>query len=211
MGVLAALALTACRVLDEDHCANLAGDATCRDRGGGLDHCDRCEAANDGCVAAPSSDPACAVDESTSDVSAADEQASAPMDDDGDDGEAPADTDASGDATTSTSAPTTSAPTTSGGDEASSTAAIGSTESTTSSVGPECGNGVIDADEQCDGEDFGGLDCAALPEHGGGELACDGACMLDTSACTACLVATAPCRSDAQCCNESCTGLGVCL
>jgi hypothetical protein len=46
-------ALTACRVLDEHHCANLAGDATCRGQGAGLEYCNRCVAAHDGCVAAP--------------------------------------------------------------------------------------------------------------------------------------------------------------
>lgn len=57
-------ALAACRVLDEEHCANLAGDATCRERGAGLDYCDRCVAARDGCVASPPADPGCTVETS---------------------------------------------------------------------------------------------------------------------------------------------------
>lgn len=42
-----------------------------------------------------------------------------------------------------------------------------------------CGNGTIDGDEACDGQDLGGMTCA-----GGGTLACTAGCMLDTSGCT---------------------------
>jgi hypothetical protein len=48
---------------------------------------------------------------------------------------------------------------------------------------PLCGNGILGANESCDGPDFGGLDCVQLGYGGGGSLVCDDACGLDTSAC----------------------------
>lgn len=48
---------------------------------------------------------------------------------------------------------------------------------------PDCGDGSINvAGEQCDGIDLGGEDCTTLG-FGGGTLACDGSCALDTSSC----------------------------
>jgi hypothetical protein len=47
-----------------------------------------------------------------------------------------------------------------------------------------CGNGVIDAGEQCDGADLQGFDCASLGLNGG-TLACDPMmCTFDTSMCS---------------------------
>src|SRR5262245_22769460 len=46
----------------------------------------------------------------------------------------------------------------------------------------DCGNGVVDPGEACDGDDLGGHDCLS-EDFSGGELACT-ACELDTSACT---------------------------
>lgn len=46
-------------------------------------------------------------------------------------------------------------------------------------TGGSCGNGTIDGDEACDGQDLGGMTCAT-----GGTLACTAACTLDTSGCT---------------------------
>lgn len=47
-----------------------------------------------------------------------------------------------------------------------------------------CGNGVIDAGEQCDGGDLQGFDCASLGLNGG-TLACDPMmCTFDTSMCS---------------------------
>lgn len=50
---------------------------------------------------------------------------------------------------------------------------------------PGCGNGVVENSEQCDGNDFGGLDCfnatfGALPF---GTLSCTIDCLIDTSGC----------------------------
>jgi hypothetical protein len=53
----------------------------------------------------------------------------------------------------------------------------------------ECGDGVIDPDEACDGEDLAGNTCASLGVgFTGGTLACTSACALDTTQCT-----VAPC------------------
>jgi hypothetical protein len=50
---------------------------------------------------------------------------------------------------------------------------------------PDCGDGAVNvAGEQCDGGDLGGETCATLG-FGGGSLACDGGCALDTSGCFA--------------------------
>jgi len=51
--------------------------------------------------------------------------------------------------------------------------------------GGTCGNGSVDAGEECDGGNVGGADCTTLGlGFTGGQLACDG-CSFDTSACTA--------------------------
>ncbi|MBU1240744.1 DUF4215 domain-containing protein, partial [Myxococcota bacterium] len=48
--------------------------------------------------------------------------------------------------------------------------------------GENCGDGVIDPGEECDGEDLGGDSCASLGYHGG-QLLCDDQCQLNLSAC----------------------------
>jgi len=48
-----------------------------------------------------------------------------------------------------------------------------------------CGSGVIDAGEECDGNNLGGLSCSSLG-YDAGNLACSTSCTLDDSACTAC-------------------------
>jgi hypothetical protein len=54
---------------------------------------------------------------------------------------------------------------------------------TTGPVG-NCGNGVIDAGEQCDGADLQGFDCASLGLNSG-TLSCDPMmCTFDTSMCS---------------------------
>lgn len=47
-----------------------------------------------------------------------------------------------------------------------------------------CGNGVIDAGEECDGDDLGEETCTSLG-YSSGELTCDAeTCMYDSSMCT---------------------------
>ncbi|MGM0597400.1 MAG: hypothetical protein ACQES9_10220, partial [Myxococcota bacterium] len=50
----------------------------------------------------------------------------------------------------------------------------------------ECGNGIIEGDEVCDGTNLGDTtSCSDLEGFTGGELACDENCMdYDVSACT---------------------------
>ncbi len=50
--------------------------------------------------------------------------------------------------------------------------------------GPGCGNGVREADEECDRNDFGGRTCADFG-HASGTLDCDG-CTIDASGCHDC-------------------------
>ncbi len=47
----------------------------------------------------------------------------------------------------------------------------------------ECGDGMLDAGEQCDMADLAGATCESLGYTLGGTLACDGNCDFDTSAC----------------------------
>jgi formylglycine-generating enzyme required for sulfatase activity len=69
------------------------------------------------------------------------------------------------------------------------TGSTGSTESTgadatdtTGGLVPGCGNDVVEAGEACDGLDLGARTCASIG-FPPGELACDDACTLDTTAC----------------------------
>lgn len=49
-------------------------------------------------------------------------------------------------------------------------------------VTPDCGNGQIDGLEECDGQDFGGLDCTDFGSDEPEGLVCD-ACAIDNSQC----------------------------
>jgi len=73
---------------------------------------------------------------------------------------------------------------------ATSTGSVDSSGGTPMTTGPaetdggNCGNGVIDAGEQCDGADLQGFDCASLGLNGG-TLNCDAMmCTFDTSMCS---------------------------
>ncbi len=47
----------------------------------------------------------------------------------------------------------------------------------------ECGNGVVEDDEACDGDDLADMTCADIGTFVGGVLACDAACAFDTTGC----------------------------
>ncbi len=49
---------------------------------------------------------------------------------------------------------------------------------------PECGNGVVEGDEECDGDDLDREACEDVGVFDGGDLACADDCTFDTSACT---------------------------
>lgn len=59
---------------------------------------------------------------------------------------------------------------------------ITSTTTSTTVAGPRCGDGTIDAGEDCDVGDLAGADCAALG-FVGGDLACGIGCDFDTDGC----------------------------
>ena len=46
----------------------------------------------------------------------------------------------------------------------------------------ECGNGIIEAGEDCEGADFGGATCTDFG-YVGGDLGCTGSCMIDVTKC----------------------------
>lgn len=75
---------------------------------------------------------------------------------------------------------TTTTTTTDTGDDDTTT----TTTTTTDTGDGECGNGVIDDGEQCDGGNLGGFSCSDLG-YSGGTLACDPmTCTYDASGCT---------------------------
>jgi hypothetical protein len=95
-----------------------------------------------------------------------------------------ADTSADPGTSTSTAAPTTTAgtdaPTTTAGTDAPQTTTTG----TTTAAGADCGNGMLDAGEACDGAELGGQTCADVnPSYIGGALACGAGCTFDESGC----------------------------
>jgi hypothetical protein len=90
--------------------------------------------------------------------------------------------------TTAGSSSTTLPPvsTTSGGEEStggSGSSGGGSSSGGNTTDGAGCGNGKIDATEQCDGGNLNGFDCVSLG-NAGGTLLCDPVtCTFDTSMC----------------------------
>jgi cysteine-rich repeat protein len=58
----------------------------------------------------------------------------------------------------------------------------------TGGAGPDCGNGAIDAGEQCDGANLAGQTCATVlgQPSATGTLGCTAGCALDASTCAAC-------------------------
>lgn len=90
------------------------------------------------------------------------------------------DPDTSGTTDESTSGSTTD-------DEESSSSSSGSGEESSSSTGmPEdCGNDVLDGDEECDGAELDGATCESIG-FVSGDLACAKNCTFDTSACETC-------------------------
>ncbi len=61
--------------------------------------------------------------------------------------------------------------------------------------GPECGNGVIEYREECDGNNLGGETCESLG-YDGGVLTCDDDCNFDTKACVNCADGLTYCGGD---------------
>src|SRR3989338_5350653 len=68
-----------------------------------------------------------------------------------------------------------------------------------------CGNGIIDTGEQCDGSALGGETCVSRG-FTSGTLSCTGLCAFDTTGCTVTATTTTP----AVCGDGSCTGAEEC-
>ncbi|MBX7080548.1 MAG: hypothetical protein K1X88_15220 [Nannocystaceae bacterium] len=74
-----------------------------------------------------------------------------------------------------------------------------STTLTTTTDPAMCGDGVMNADEECDGEDFGGSSCESLG-YAGGSLSCAADCTtLDLSGCLGCGGPGGACMPFGQC------------
>lgn len=63
-------------------------------------------------------------------------------------------------------------------------AAVPDGEPEVDAAGPECGDGVLNLDEECDGADLGGETCeTVVGANTSGDLACLSSCLFDTSEC----------------------------
>jgi hypothetical protein len=97
---------------------------------------------------------------------------------------------------------TSGAESTSASEESSSTSGASTTGpgSTSSSGGAQCGDGIAEGAEECDGNDLQGLTCSDL-DHIGGSLACNGSCVFDESDCgPSCGGDGESCNVDTDCC-----------
>lgn len=67
-----------------------------------------------------------------------------------------------------------------------------------------CGDGEINGQEACDGDDLGGKKCSDFANQGfgGGTLACLPNCTFDTAEC--CKIAGQGCLLGVECCSGSC-------
>lgn len=68
-------------------------------------------------------------------------------------------------------------------------------------TGPTCGDGMIEGDEQCEGDDLAGQDCASQG-FAGGMLVCGADCMFDTAACVDMLCGDGIVQGDELCDGE---------
>ncbi len=80
-------------------------------------------------------------------------------------------------------------------------------------VKAECGNGLIEAGESCDGANVGSFTCAGVSlDFVAGSLKCDNACQFDTSGCVECtLKNTSKCAADETCSSEGKCVPATCL
>lgn len=154
---LAAAHATGCVQLNASHCANLQGNATCEERGGGA-VCSKCTSQNDGCVETVAAGCEVGVDATESGTTTVDVTGT---------------TAGMSMSSTSVTSSTTVEPET--GE---------TTMALEMDVAAMCGDGVLNEGEECDGDQFSVEDCAAL-DWDGGELGCNQElCVLDTSGCT---------------------------
>jgi hypothetical protein len=213
VGTLCILLLAGCVRLDQSHCANREGDATCAERGDALAVCSECVADNDGCVAGPV-EPDCIAAASTggsSSASVADDGATQDPTDDPSASTSPPSTGEGSAGEDTTTASTNALDDTSTSEDTGTAPTSTASESSESGEAAFCGNGEREADEFCDGEDLDGQTCLALPGFAGGTLTCDEFCFYNTSQCTACLDLIGGCVTDEECCNDQHCNLGLCV
>jgi len=205
--LLAALS-PACSVANPDHCANLEGDATCEQRGQERPWCSMCVGDNDGCLAER---PAERCQAST--LAAVTSTASTGQPTSGTSESSSGEVDPP---VTTTSSSSGGESTSTGGSTGTSTGSGTSTGEGSSSTGePFCGDGAVEGDEVCDGENTGEQTCAKLLPNkwGGGKLKCTAACASydDTDCCIGvgqtCDPILAP---DELCCDGLSCQLGTC-
>ncbi len=155
--VLCITASTGCIRLNQDHCGNQEGSATCQERGGETLYCSVCVSDNDGCVAVEPT-PECGGGAGT-----------------GQTGSTLAGTD---------SEPSTGSGETAGTTGTTGTTVVDLTAgSSETGVEPDpCGNGAVDNGEDCDG-DVGDVDCGMLG-LGKGSITCSSTCLFETRDCS---------------------------
>jgi hypothetical protein len=159
-GISALLGGGGCERLNQAHCGNREGDATCAERGDGLAHCSVCRVENDGCGAFDP-EPGCAAGAMPSEGTTGSDDVTSVV--------------ASGEDGTS------SAVLTAGGE---STGSESSSDGSSSGPPPAvCGNGEIEGEELCDGDNLTGQDCSAVGGAGPG-LSCSSECQLDPHECS---------------------------
>ncbi len=91
--------------------------------------------------------------------------------------------DTTADSSTSTSESSDTSTSTSDSSDTATTSTSDSSDTTTTTGGDDCGNGVIDPGETCDGLNFNGASCMVLG-YDGGSLACNANCAVDISGCS---------------------------
>jgi hypothetical protein len=212
------LASGGCTQLNASHCGNQDDDRTCENRNEATPFCDKCVAANDGCVAARPSEPTCGFGETSS--------SSGPS-------EA---TSSTTEGTTADEADTADSSSSSGPLDPCGNGVIDEGEACDGLALPpeascatmrfgegvpgcvedctmlnysvcrdydECGNMAVALGEQCDGTNFGAMrSCDAFPNlTGDGLLACTSECTYDTSACMMCRESQQSCDAMDTCCE----------
>ncbi|MEZ4383600.1 MAG: hypothetical protein R3A79_19875 [Nannocystaceae bacterium] len=212
VAALLAVVAGACTSQNVDHCNFRGGDSFCADAQSERPFCSVCVADFDGCSDQPPGAECLPEGSSSASASASASTVS----------DATSTTDVStsttattattsttdGETTTSTTATTSTTSTTDGtstsGDSDTSTTGTG-TDTDTDTDGPDlCGNGVLDENEVCDGDKFGGKTCLDFGWTGG-KLGCADDCSaISQSNC--CQGGGSACSGSKPCCaNLECT------
>jgi hypothetical protein len=222
-----------CRQLNESHCGNQDGDATCLQLNPMAPYCDRCSAINDGCVVDRVLEPGCADETSSGPATTA--VATIGSTDAASTNAASSDSSADA-ADSSTGEPPNlcdngildegeecdGEPLPDGTPDCFAmeygkgmpTCADDCTISymTCPAYMEECGNGEVGEAEECDGTNLANQTCDDFPNQTGDELLmCTGDCLFNTTNCLACVESDDACDPMGQpCCNapdEACLGL----